>query len=124
MKVDEALFKKIEREGGDYAEGVILPDGTYELSMGSHLHTLIRLADLTEEQIWERIPKEDSALFWLIDYTGCVITDYNSTVGTAMTPAQKKTYEALVAHGIVADKYYDITSERSKAIQMYGKMVY
>lgn len=114
MIVDEKLFEKIDKEGGDYSAGVILPDGSYMLTAGSHLRTLLSLTDMTEGQAWDMIPKEDSALFWLIAYTGCVITDCNSTVGMVMTPAQEKTYRALVSHGIIADKYYDISNERKK----------
>ena len=117
MKVNEKFFEKVKNEGGNCAEGVILPDGEYELTDGSHLRTLIRLAGIPEEQLWEMIPKDDSALFWLIDYTGCVITDLNSSVGLAMTGAQKEVYDALVFHGIIHDKYYDITNERKKAAE-------
>lgn len=117
MKVNEKFFEKIKSEGGNCAEGVILPDGEYELTDGSHLRTLIRLAGIPEEQLWEMIPKDDSALFWLIDYTGCVITDLNSSVGLVMTGAQKEVYDSLVSHGIIHDKYYDITNERKKAAE-------
>ena len=133
MKVDEHFFEQIEEIGFDPAEGIILPDGDYISSEGNHLRTLERLSGLPKETLWERIPKEDSALFWLIDYTGCVITDCNSTVGLAMTAEQKRVYDALVSHGVIADKYYDITNERrthrqgkpeSDTIQTNSKMVY
>lgn len=114
MIVDKHFFEKIEQEGGDFSAGVILPDGDYLLT-DSHLHTLLELAGLPKEKVWDMIPKEDSPLFWLIAYTGCVITDYNSTVGMAMTDAQERTYRALVDHGVLLDKYYDITNERKKA---------
>lgn len=114
MVVDDNFFEKIEQEGGDYSAGIILPDGEYILT-DSHLRTLIGLVDMPEEQVWDMIPKDDSALFWLIAYTGCVITDYHSSVGTTMTKAQARTYQALVDHGILNDKYYDITNERKRA---------
>lgn len=133
MKVDEHFFEQIGEIGFDPAEGIILPDGDYISSEGNHLRTLEKISGLPKEILWERIPKEDSALFWLIDYTGCVITDCNSTVGLAMTAEQKRVYDALVSHGVITDKYYDITNERSghrqgkpesDSIQTNSEMVY
>ena len=117
MKVNEEFFEKMKQEGVDCAAGVILPDGEYELTKESHLHTLIGITGIPEKQLWEMIPKEDSALFWLIAYTGCVITDTNSSVGLSMTDAQNEVYDALISHGIIQDKYYDISNERIKAAE-------
>ena len=60
------------------------------------------------------IPENDSALFWMIEKTGCVLTDYNSTVGMAMTQSQKEVFDALVARGIISPEYFDITRQRQK----------
>ena len=60
------------------------------------------------------IPENDSPLFWMIEKTGCVITDYNSTVGMTMTPAQKVVFDAMVKHGILSNEYYDITKQRQR----------
>lgn len=60
------------------------------------------------------IPDDDSALFWLVEKTGCVLTDVNSTIGMKMTPQQQKTFEALSSRGIVSDEYYDLTKQRAK----------
>lgn len=98
----------------NYKEGVILPDGSYLPMKEGHLHTLIDVCGIPEDELWKRIPKDDSPLFWLIAYTGCVITDLNSSVGLKMTEAQKRTFDRLVADGIITDKYYDITGERKK----------
>lgn len=117
MKVNEEFFEKMKQEGVDCAAGVILPDGEYELTKDSHLRTLIGLTGIPEKQLWEMIPKEDSDLFWLIAYTGCVITDENSSVGLTMTGAQKEAYEALVSHGVIQDKFFDISKERIRAAE-------
>jgi hypothetical protein len=115
MTVDDAFFENIGKDGKNYAAGVILPDGSYQLTKVGHLHLLLELMQMPAQQVWEMIPREDSPLFWLIEHTGCVITDENSTVGMKMNPAQEKTYRALVEHGLIADKYYDLTREREKA---------
>ena len=60
------------------------------------------------------IPDDDSALFWLVEKTGCVLTDVNSAIGMKMTPQQQKTYEALSSRGIVSDEYFDLTKQREK----------
>lgn len=60
------------------------------------------LLPYTENEIWKMIPEDDSALFWLVEKTGCVLTDVNSAIGMKMTPAQQKPYEALSSRGIVS----------------------
>ncbi len=105
----------------DYAAGVILPDGEYVLT-DNHLETLLELSGQPKELLWDMIPKEDSALFWMIAYTGCVITDYNSSVGMEMTKQQEKTFRAMVNHGVLLDKYYDITNERKKVAEENGEV--
>ncbi len=115
MVVDRTFFAKLKEHGKKYASGIILPDGSYELTKTRHLDMLLEQMPLPREKVWEQIPKQDSPLFWLIEHTGCVITDENSTVGMKMTPAQERTYRALTEHGVIADKYYDLTEERKKA---------
>lgn len=101
----------------NHSSGVILPDGSYEPTKEGHLKLLLELMNLPREQVWEQIPKEDSPLFWLIEHTGCVITDENSTVGMKMTPAQEQTYRTLVNEGAIADKYFDLTEQRKRAAE-------
>ena len=99
----------------NFSDGLIKPDGDYVRIPRGHLHGMMELLPWTENEIWKMIPDDDSPLFWLIEHTGCVITDENSTVGMKMTPAQERTYRALTEHGVIADKYYDLTEERKKA---------
>ena len=54
-------------------------------------------------------------LFWLIEKTGCVLTDYNNSIGMKMTVAQQKVFDAMRKHGILTDDYYDLTKQREKA---------
>lgn len=73
-----------------YGDGIIMPDGDYRLIQDGHLKTLMSLLPYTENEIWKMIPDDDSALFWLVEKTSCVLTDVNSTIGMKMTPAQQK----------------------------------
>ncbi len=117
MVINEAFFEGIlteKKDLGEYAAGIILPDGEYILTE-NHLQSLIELADKSKDEIWDMIPKEDSPLFWMIAYTGCVITDREACVGMTMNEAQEKTYQALVAGGLVSQRYFDITNERKKS---------
>ena len=114
MILHDDLLPQIKANALEYSDGIIKPDGDYILVHQGHLHTLMGLLPYTEHEIWDMIPKDDAPLFWLIEHTGCVITDYNSTVGMKMTPEQEKAFQFLVRHSIITDKYFDITNERKK----------
>ena len=53
-------------------------------------------------------------LFWLIEKTGCVLTDYNNSIGMKMTPAQQTVFDMMRKHGVLTDDYYDLTKQREK----------
>lgn len=114
MILTEELFSQMKESGKDYSGGVIKPDGEYILTTDGHLKTLMNQMNLTEAELFHQVPENDSAMFWLIEHTGCVTTDFYSSVGMEMTPQQQKTYRALVEHGIIDDKYYDISASRKK----------
>lgn len=120
MRVDESFFENRE-DGVNYAAGIILPDGDYELVKEGHLHRLMELVGDAPEKIWEQVPEGDSALFWLVEHTRCVVTDENTTIGMKMTPTQEHVFRLLVAHGVIADKYVDLSEERSRAHARYDK---
>lgn len=114
MKVTEELLQKADQIQ-NFSDGIIMPDGDYRLiEENGHLQTMMALFPYPEKEIWKMIPENDSALFWMIERTGCVLTDYNSTVGMAMTPEQKEVFDALVKHGIISPEYFDITKQRQK----------
>ena len=60
------------------------------------------------------IPEDDSPLFWLIEKTGCVLTDYNNSLGMKMTAEQQRVFDAMRRHGFITDDYYDLTKQREK----------
>ena len=114
MKVTEELLQKAAQIQ-NFSDGIIMPDGDYRLiGEKGHLQMMMELLPYSEKEIWKMIPENDSALFWLIEKTGCVLTDYNSTVGMAMTPEQKVAFDMLAKHGIVSSEYFDITRQRQK----------
>ena len=114
MKMTEEVLKEIELNPDKYSDGVITPDGEYTLITEGHLKSLMALLPYSEKEIWKMVPEGDSALFWLIEQTGCVITDYNSSVGMVMTPEQEKTFQYLVEYKAITDSYFDISKRRKK----------
>lgn len=86
MKLTEELLQKMEQKKELYGDGIIMPDGDYRLIQDGHLKTLMSLLPYSENEIWKMIPDDDSALFWLVEKTNCVLTDVNSTIGMKMTP--------------------------------------
>ena len=98
----------------NFSDGLILPDGDYIRIPKGHLHGMMALLPQTEDEIWKMIPEEDSPLFWLIEKTGCVLTDYNNSIGMKMTPAQQQVFDAMRKHGFLTDDYYDLTRQREK----------
>ncbi len=114
MKLTEELLNIMEQKKELYGDGIIMPDGDYRLIQDGHLKTLMSLLPYTENELWKMIPEDDSALFWLVEKTGCVLTDVNSTIGMKMTPEQQNTFEALSCRGIISGEYYDLTKQREK----------
>ena len=114
MKITEELLNEMKIKDENFSDGLIKPDGDYVRIPRGHLHGMMELLPWTENEIWKMIPDDDSALFWLVEKTGCVLTDVNSAIGMKMTPAQQKTYEALSSRGIISDEYYDLTRQREK----------
>lgn len=119
MRITETLLTEMKEKNHNFSDGVIMPDGEYHLIEGAgHLEVLMKILQArwscTEDEIWKMIPENDSTLFWLIENTGCVVTDYNSTVGMAMTQEQKKVYDSLVAYGFLTDQYCDLTKQRQR----------
>ena len=112
MKVTEELLEEMKYKDENFSDGLILPDGDYHTK--GHLHGLMALFSETEDEIWKMIPEYDSPLFWLIEKTGCVLTDYNNSIGMKMTPAQKQVFDAMRRHGFLTDDYYDLTKQREK----------
>ena len=79
VKITEELLQKADQIP-NFSDGVIMPDGDYRLiEEKGHLQTMMALLPYPEKEIWKMIPENDSALFWMIEKTGCVLTDYNTS---------------------------------------------
>ena len=117
MKVTDELLDELKREHKDenFADGIILPDGDYRQAENGHLQAMMELLPGTDNEIWKMIPEGDSPLFWAVEKTGCVLTDYNSTVGMKMTPQQKEVFDLFLKHGLITEEYFDLTKQREKA---------
>ena len=114
MKVTDELLNEVKQDS-NFSDGIIMPDGDYRLIQdGGHMEALMELLPYTADEIFKMVPEDDSPLFWMIEKTGCVITDYNSTVGMDMTPEQKRVFQALVAHGFISSEYFNLTKQRKK----------
>ena len=114
MKITEELLNE-RKEDSNFSDGIILPDGDYRLIQGGgHLNALVELLPSTKDEIFKMVPENDSPLFLLIEKTGCVLTDYNSSVGMDMTPQQEKVFQALADHGFISHEYFNLTKQRQK----------
>ena len=79
MKITEELLNEMKIKDENFSDGLIKPDGDYVRIPRGHLHGMMELLPWTENEIWKMIPDDDSPLFWLIEKTGCVLTDYNNS---------------------------------------------
>ena len=103
------------KQDSNFSDVIIMPDGDYRLIQdGGHMEALMGLLPYTSDEIFKMVSQDDSPLFWLIEQTGCVITDYNSTVGMDMTHEQERVFQALVAHGFISSEYFNLSSQRKK----------
>ena len=76
VKITEELLQKADQIP-NFSDGVIMPDGDYRLiEEKGHLQTMMALLPYPEQEIWKMIPENDSALFWMIEKTGCVPVSY------------------------------------------------
>lgn len=115
MRVTEELIKEMKEKDENFSDGLILPNGDYHrIYKGGHLHGMMELLPWTEDDIWKMIPDDDSPLFWLVEKTGCVLTDYNNSIGMEMTPAQRQVFDLMRKYDILTDDYYDLTRQREK----------
>ena len=112
MKITQELIDSYGDKKDKLSDGVIMPDGDYRLLEKGHLQTLMDLLPESDNEIWKMIPEDDSALFWMVEKTGCVLTDYNTTIGMKMTPQQQTVFDLLVNNRIIEWEDSDLTKQR------------
>ena len=112
MKITQELIDSYGDKKDKLSDGVIMPDGDYGLLEKGHLQTLMDLLPESDNEIWKMIPEDDSALFWMVEKTGCVLTDYHTTIGMKMTPQQQTVFDLLVNNRIIEWEYSDLTKQR------------
>ena len=112
MKITEELLNEMKIKDENFSDGLIKPDGDYVRIPRGHLHGMMELLPWTENEIWKMIPDDDSPLFWLIEKTGCVLTDYNNSIGMKMTPAQQTAFDMMRKHGVLTCLLYTSPSPR------------
>lgn len=112
MKLTQELINSYGEKKERLSDGVILPDGDYILLEKGHLQTLMDMLPEPDNEIWKMIPEDDSALFWMVEKTGCVLTDYNTTIGMKMTLQQQEVFDLLVNNQIIGPEYSDLTKQR------------
>lgn len=112
MKVTQELIDSYGDKKDRLSDGIIMPDGDYRILEKGHLQTLMDLLPESDNEIWKMIPEDDSALFWMVEKTGCVLTDYNTTIGMKMTPQQQEVFDLLVNNRIIEWEYSDLTKQR------------
>ena len=115
MKVTQELIDSYGDKKDRLSDGIIMPDGDYRILEKGHLQTLMDLLPESDNEIWKMIPEDDSALFWMVEKTGCVLTDYNTTIGMKMTPQQQEVFDLLVNNRIIELEYSDLTKQREMA---------
>lgn len=56
----------------NYCEAVIYPDGCITYAVPSHQQALIKIANLSMEELDELMPMTAGSIEWLTDYTMCI----------------------------------------------------
>lgn len=91
----------------NYCETVIDKDGMIEYVKPNHLNTMIRHTGKSADEIYDIMPTDAMALFWLIEYTGDICTWSDGFIlpkGSNPTEKQMETLKKLIEHKLVKGK--------------------
>ena len=90
----------------DNGECLILPDGSVEEPLPSHIGRLVELTGMDAGALHGRMEKNMEPLFWLVEYTGCMSVWQTRVVApTVPTGQQQAALEALHDAAFLAPKY-------------------
>ena len=104
MKVME--FINAHREDEDGCECMILPDGSVEEPLPSHINCLMNLSGEEPAVLHGMMEKNMEPLFWLAEFTGCMSVWPTRVVSPSHPTAQQlETLEELYGAALLAPKY-------------------
>ncbi len=87
-------------------ECIILPDGSVEEPLPSHIGRLVAISQKESGWLHARMEKGMEPLFWLVQYTGCMAVWQTRVVSPAVpAKAQLDTLEELQDGAMLAPKY-------------------
>ena len=99
-------FINAHRADMDPCECVILPDGSVEEPLPSHIGRLVELTGMDAGALHGRMEKNMEPLFWLVEYTGCMSVWQTRVVApTVPTGQQQAALEELHDAAFLAPKY-------------------
>lgn len=104
MQVIEFIHAHQEDEEG--CECLILPDGSVEEPLPSHINRLAQLTGYPTSFLHEQMEKNMEPLFWLVEFTGCMSVWQTRVVApSSPTQAQLDTLEELHDAALLAPRY-------------------
>ncbi|HJC58211.1 MAG TPA: hypothetical protein H9700_12750 [Candidatus Eisenbergiella intestinipullorum] len=99
-------FLNAHREDEDPCECVILPDGSIEEPLPSHIGKLAELAGADSAVLNGQMEKNMEPLFWLVEYTGCMSVWQTRVVSPSEpTQEQENTLEELYDAALLSPGY-------------------
>lgn len=60
----------------NYCEAIIYPDGLITYAVPSHQESLIKISNLSREELLDLMPNTAGCVEWLLDYTNCISVWY------------------------------------------------
>lgn len=100
----EEFIEKYEQTR-ESCEGILLPDGSVEESLPSHISKLAELSGQPPEKLNGKMEKESTPICWLAEYTGCIPMWHTRLIlPSGMTRHQKETVKKLKEAGFLSPK--------------------
>ena len=79
----------------DNGECLILPDGSVEEPLPSHIGRLVELTGMDAGALHGRMEKNMEPLFWLVEYTGCMSVWQTRVVAPTVPTGQQQAAQLL-----------------------------
>lgn len=95
-----------QKDEDEKCECIILPDGSVDEPLPSHINRLIELAGKDPAWLHARMEKGMEPLFWLVQFSGCMSVWQTRVVSPAEpTTEQLETLEELKDGAMLSPKY-------------------